>query len=82
MPPHHPIFGHLLLAGDLLSKLPPDAHPSYLPGLIRRAVPDIGQVFYLDLWPFNRPMLVVSSPSVAHQFTQKHLLRKSPEVHR
>ena len=82
MPPHHPLFGHLLLANDLLSKLPRDAHPSYLPGLIRQAVPDVGQVFYLDLWPFNRPMLVVSSPSVAHQFTQQDSLCKSPELHR
>jgi len=81
MPPHHPIFGHLLLANDLLSKLPRDAHPSYLPGLIRRAIPDVGQVFYLDMWPFSRPILVVSSPSVAQQFTQERSLRKSPEVH-
>jgi hypothetical protein len=81
MPPHHPIFGHLLLANDLLSKLPRGAHPSYLPGLIRRAIPDVGQVFYLDMWPFSRPILVVSSPSVAQQFTQERSLRKSPEVH-
>ena len=82
MPPHHPIFGHLLLATKLLSKLPPGAHPSYLPGLIRRAVPDAGLVFYLDLWPFNRPILVVTSPPAAYQFTQEHPLRKSPELRR
>ena len=81
MPPHHPLFGHLLRANDLLSKLPRDAHPSYLPRLIRQAIPDVGQIFYLDMWPFSRPILVVSSPSVAHQFTQEHSLRKSPEVH-
>lgn len=34
------------------------------------------------MWPFNRPILVVSSPSVAHQFTQEHPLRKSPELRR
>lgn len=79
MAPHHPLFGHLLLANDLLSKLPRDAHPYYVPGLIRQAIPDVGQVFYLDMWPFNPPMLVVSSPSV---FTQEHSLCKSPEVHR
>ena len=80
MPPHHPIFGHLLLVNDLLSKLPPGAHPSYLPGLIGKAFPDLGQIFYLDMWPFSRPMLVVSSPSVAYQFTQEHSLCKSPEL--
>lgn len=67
---------------DLLFKLPRDAHPSYLPRLIRQAIPDVGQVFYLDMWPFHRPLLVVSSPSVAHQFTQERPLRKSPEVAR
>ena len=68
MPPHHPIFGHLLLVNHLLSKLPPNAHPLYLPGLSSQAVPDLGQIFYLDMWHFNRPILVVSSPSVAYQF--------------
>ena len=82
MPPHHPLFGHLLLAKDLLSKIPPDSHPSYLPGLIRRAVPDIGPVFYLDMWPFALPILVVSSPSAAYQITQEHSLPKSGELRR
>lgn len=82
MPPHHPIFGHLFLANSLLSKLPTDAHPSYLPGLIQRAVPDAGQVFYLDMWPFSRPLLVATSPSVAHQFNQEYPLRKAPELRR
>ncbi len=80
MPPHHPIFGHLLLAANLLFKLPPNAHPSYLAGLIRRAMPDVGHVFYLDMWPMNGPLLVVSSPSVARQFTEEHSLRKAPEL--
>ena len=80
MPPHHPVFGHLLLAKDLLSKIPPDAHPTYLPGLIRQAFPDIGHVFYLDMWPFARPLLIVSSPSVVQQFTQERPLRKAPEL--
>ncbi len=78
MPPHHPLFGHLLLAKDLLSRLPHDAHPSYLPWLIRRAAPDIGPVFYLDMWPVTIPLLAVTSPSVASQFTQEFSLPKSP----
>lgn len=82
MPPHHPLFGHMLLAKDLLSKVPQDAHPFYLPGLIRRAVPDVGPVFYLDMWPFALPILVVSSPSTAYQITQKHSLPKSGELRR
>ena len=82
MPPHHLVFGHLLLAKNLLSKLPFDAHPSYLPGLIRRGFPDVGHAFYLDMWPINRPLLAVSSSSMAYQFTQEHPLRKSQELRR
>ena len=82
MPPHHPLFGHMLLAKDILSKVPKDLHPSYLPGLIRRAVPDVGPVFYLDMWPFALPILVVSSPSAAYQITQEHSLPKSGELRR
>ena len=81
MLPHHPVFGHLLLAKDIISKLPPKAHPSYLPSLIRRATPEVGHVFYVDVWPFGRPLLVVSSPSAAYQFTQGRSLRKAPELH-
>ena len=82
MPPHHPLWGHLLLAKELLSKVPQDSHPSYLPGLVRRAVPDVGPVFYLDMWPFASPILVVSSPSAAYQVTQEHSLPKSDELRR
>lgn len=34
------------------------------------------------MWPANRPLLVVSSPSVAYQFSQERPLRKSPELRR
>ena len=77
MPPHHSLFGHLLLANNVMSNLPHDTHPQYLPGQIRRAVPDVGPVFYLDMWPFSLPILVVSSPSAAFQLTQEHSQPKS-----
>lgn len=72
MPPHHPLFGHLLVAKDVMSKLPINAHPQYLPGEIQRKFPDVGPVFYLDMWPFSLPLLVVASPSAAYQLTQEH----------
>lgn len=80
MPPHHPIFGHVLLIKNILSKLPSDAHPIYLPGLLRRAFPEVGHVFYLGLWPVGPSLLIVSSASVGQQFTVQHPLRKSPEL--
>ena len=82
MPPHHWLFGHLLLVTKILSKVPPDAHPSYLPGLLRRAFPDVGPIFYLDMWPVTGPILVVSSPTVAYQFTQEHPQPKAGELRR
>ena len=77
MPPHHPIFGHLLLAKNLLSANPSDTHPSYLPWLIRRAYPEVRPVFYIDLWPVATPLLIALSPSTANQFTQETSLPKS-----
>lgn len=77
MPPHHPVFGHMLLAKDILLQMPKDMHPTYVPGLMKRAFPDIGPVFYLDMWPFAVPILVASSPSAASQFTQDHSLPKA-----
>ena len=77
MPPHHPLFGHLLVANDVMSKLPRDAQPQYLPSQARRAIPDVGPVFYLDMWPFSLPILVASSPSACYQLTQEHSQPKS-----
>ncbi|KAL8715306.1 MAG: hypothetical protein Q9225_006430, partial [Loekoesia sp. 1 TL-2023] len=73
MPPHHPIFGHLLIANDILSQLPRDAHAHYLADQMRRKYPDLGPVYYLDMWPFAPPFLVAISPTVISQFTQSEI---------
>jgi len=72
MPPYNPLLGHLLVAKDVMSALPKNAHAQYLPGEIRRKYPEVGPVFYLDMWPFSLPILVVASPSAAYQLTQEH----------
>ena len=77
MPPHHPLFGHLLLANDVMSELPRNAHPQYLSGQVKHMYPDVGPVFYLDMWPFSLPNLVVASPEAAYQLTQEHSQPKS-----
>lgn len=71
MPPHHPIFGHLLVTNDVLANLPRDAHAHYLADQIRRKYPDLGPVYYLDMWPFAPPFLVCVSPTVISQFTTR-----------
>lgn len=80
MPPHNPIFGHLLVVYSILSKLPSDAHPLYLPDQLRRKYPDMGPVFYVDLWPFNSAILFANSPSAAYQLLQEHSLLKGDSV--
>jgi len=82
MPPYHPIFGHLLVVNRFLSKLPRDMHLQCLPGQIRREIPDVGPVFYLDMWPFTLPILVVSSPSAAYQLTQERSPPKTEGLRR
>ena len=80
MPPHHPIFGHLQLVGDIMSKQPRDALGHILPHQIQLRMPDLGPVFYIDIWPFGPPMLVVASPSLNHEITQVHSLPKFPAL--
>ena len=77
MPPHHPLLGHLPLIASTMSKLPKDVHPMVLPHQIRKAMPDLGPLFYLDAFPFGPPILIVSSPESAYQITQSHSLPKS-----
>lgn len=61
-----------------MSRLPPDAHPNYLPDMIRRELPELGQIFYLDTWPVGPQMLVVASTQGLYQITQEHSLPKHP----
>lgn len=76
MPPYNPILGHLFFCYKIASELPKDAHPNYLPDMIRRALPDLGPVYYLDTWPIGPQMLVVASPGTLRQITQEHSLPK------
>ncbi|KAL8811176.1 MAG: hypothetical protein Q9223_006230 [Gallowayella weberi] len=80
MPPHHPIFGHLLLLANVMSKLPKDAHPQYLPDRLRRTFPDLGPIYYLDAWPFMTLTLVVTSPATLQQITIDYVLPKFPAI--
>ena len=53
-----------------------DAHPNYLPDMIRRTMPDLEPIYYLDTWPFGPQMLVVASVRGLYQITQEHPLPK------
>jgi cytochrome P450 len=76
MPPHHPLLGHLKLVAGIMSKVPSDVHGHILPHQVQRQFPDLGQMFYLDTWPFGPQMLVVAAPDPAYQIIQSHSLPK------
>jgi cytochrome P450 len=79
MPPHNLLLGHLALAASISGKLPSDAHAHYIADQVRQHYPDLGPVFYLDLWPFSELMLIVQDPEVVSQFCQAdRLLPKHP----
>ncbi len=76
MPPWNPILGHLYFAYKIAARLPGDAHPNYLPDIIRRELSEMGPIYYLDTWPFGPQMLVVASTRGLYQITQEHSLPK------
>ncbi|KAL8954579.1 MAG: hypothetical protein Q9183_007036, partial [Haloplaca sp. 2 TL-2023] len=80
MPPHHPLFGHLLVVAKIMSKLPSNVHAHVLPHRILKAYPSLGPIFYVDTWPFGPPMLVVTSADGANQCTVAHSLPKFPAL--
>jgi cytochrome P450 len=80
MPPHNPLFGHLLEVYSVLSNLPSDAHPLYLADQLRRKYPDMGPVFYVDLWPFHSPFLFANSPTAAYQLLQERSPPKADPI--
>jgi len=76
-PPHHPIWGHLLVARECSENLPPDIHPHVYANYLRRKY-NLGKFFYLDFWPFGEQFLFIADPEVANQITVSSTLRKSP----
>jgi cytochrome P450 len=65
MPKHHPLFGHLILLKETIRTLPQNTLMSVVVRRIAESFP--GGVFYLNLWPFNDPIMVVANPHVASQ---------------
>jgi hypothetical protein len=69
MPPWNPIFGHLPLLDKTFKKhkLPRDMHMNDVFAPISRDFDESDSLFYVDLWPFLRPTVLVSSPKFAQQ---------------
>ncbi|KAF2477215.1 cytochrome protein [Lindgomyces ingoldianus] len=76
MPEWNPILGHLPMLPRLLNQLPKGAQQSYCFGLLTRDFPNSDGLFYIDLWPFSLPIIIVSTPELAHQVGQEYDLPK------
>ena len=79
MPPHHFLWGHILAMGKANQKFPPNAGNAVAMANVRKMYPELGPVFYLDLWPVAARFLVVTDPEITKQFTQTRSLQKFPE---
>ncbi|KAH9894499.1 cytochrome P450 [Xylariomycetidae sp. FL2044] len=79
-PPHHPIWGHLPIMAGVARSLPRDADPQSYAHYIRKKY-DLGDFFYMDLWPAAPPQLVIVHPDLAAQIAQsKTTFRKGDMV--
>lgn len=76
-PPHHWVYGHLLVFKEIKAKLPADAHINLVHATIAREY-GLQTIYYLDLWPTFDPMVVVLNPALAAQACQIKNLPKHP----
>ena len=76
MPPHSFFWGHLRYLQRTKSQLPSDAHIIHTLSKISKEFPGSDSVYYLDMWPFSSPFMVLSSPSTASQAIHQNTLLK------
>ena len=78
MPEFSLVGGHFLALGRVLRKLPPNCtiHVAFL----QMAWKFPNGLFYIDLWPYSRPLLIITTPSAALQI-QQNGLSKPPEIY-
>lgn len=83
MLPHSLLFGHLPIFADFRKAHPPDVNiytfHTWLSKNCNNYFPDLDYlppVVYLDLWPFNDPLAMVTDPVAASQFTSVRSLPK------
>jgi cytochrome P450 len=76
MPPWDFAAGNLKVLPALLEKFPKGSQQLDAFALLSRDFNDSDNCFYIDLWPFTSPLLVVTSPELAMQACQEHDLPK------
>ena len=68
MPPHSFAAGHLQVLASIIPLYPRDGIKIYLFGELSRRFAR-GGAFYLDLWPFSEPFLIITSAYLSNQVT-------------
>ncbi|KAI1815771.1 cytochrome P450 [Poronia punctata] len=71
MPDYHPVAGHLVALREATQSVPRDAVIHVVIQNMAKRFPK--GVFYLNLWPFNKTMIVVANPFVASQVEAANL---------
>jgi hypothetical protein len=49
----------------------PYAAGGYIADQVRQRYPELNTAFYLDVWPFSRPVLAILHPDMMYQLTQQ-----------
>lgn len=65
MPAYHPVFGHLIAVKEAMRNLPRNVTTHVMVQKIANQFPK--GIFYLNLWPFNKTLMVVANPYTAAQ---------------
>lgn len=79
MPAWNFATGHLQTLPPLLEKLPKDSQRSDAFTLLSYNFQKTDSCFYIDVWPFGSPLLIITSPELAMQACQEFDLPK-PDV--
>ncbi|KAL2073405.1 hypothetical protein VTL71DRAFT_10729 [Oculimacula yallundae] len=82
IPRWNALTGHLLTLAPYTTRLPADVHQNNLLAELGKEFPQSDSAYYLDLWPFMMPLIVISSPSLAIQACQEYDLKKPESITR
>ena len=85
MPAHSFAFGHMLVLQSIFKHLPSDLHKMLYFGEIMQRDFSKGGIYYIDLWPFSEPIIMIVDPDLATQATQtnsKISMQRPPSLQR
>ncbi|ORY08781.1 cytochrome P450 [Clohesyomyces aquaticus] len=71
MPRYNAVFGHMLVLRQQMNDLPADCTTNHF--FLKTTEEFPNGLFYFDLWPFTKPLLVVNSPTAANQLAHAGL---------